>query len=377
MNIAVCSNNLFQGDAVGDYIAWISRRLRERGHKVAILLQDGCKDPPEDLADVIKDSLAAHRTYAGLGPVDRMISLSQLRGYDAIWLQYPMYSIFADMFPRIRKAMKIFDFHCVTPPDIMSQDPIFVKSVSKVRPTANRAHYLIAHSDYAARSLTNETGRSDVHRLYYAVQTDRFSCRKKEQEILDEYDLADSIVLLYVGRMARNKRIDILIRALKLIEDKIGEKVKLLLVGDYSNYYDVYLEARQLARSLDVSEDVVFAGRTHTMLHKFYSVADAYVCASLHECFCIPLVEAMAAGVPIVAANSSAIPETLGSAGLLFDPDDYRELADKIVSILTDKGLRDTLIGLGRARAPLFSEDRLKDGFDSFLSHVTRDTHGN
>jgi glycosyltransferase involved in cell wall biosynthesis len=377
MNIAVCSNNLFQGDAVGDYIVWISRQLRKRGHKVAIFLQDSCKDPPKDLADVIKDSLATHWTYTGLAPVDRIISLSQLRGYDAIWLQYPMYSIFADMFAKIRTAMKIFDFHCVTPPDLMGQDPIFVKSVSKVRPTARRANYLIAHSDYAARSLTKETERNDVHRLCYAVQTDRFSCRKKDQEILDEYDLGDSIVLLYVGRMARNKRIDILIRALKLIRDKTGEKVKLLLVGDYLNYYDVYLEARQLARSLDMSEDVVFAGRTHTLLHKFYSVADAYVCASLHECFCIPLVEAMAAGVPIVAANSTAIPETLGSAGLLFEPGDYSELADKTISILANNGLRNRLIRLGRVRAPLFSQDRLRDEFDSFLSHLMRDSHGN
>jgi len=84
----------------------------------------------------------------------------------------------------------------------------------------------------------------------------------KRTKILDEYDLRDSIALLYVGRMARNKRIDILIRALKLIRDKTGEKIELLLVGDYLNYYDVYLEARQLARSLDVPDDVVFVGRT-------------------------------------------------------------------------------------------------------------------
>jgi glycosyltransferase involved in cell wall biosynthesis len=85
----------------------------------------------------------------------------------------------------------------------------------------------------------------------------------------------------------------------------------------------------------------------------------------------------MAAGVPIVAANSTAIPETLGSAGLLFEPGDYSELADKTISILANNGLRNRLIRLGRVRAPLFSQDRLTDEFDSFLSHVMRDSHGN
>jgi len=78
-----------------------------------------------------------------------------------------------------------------------------------------------------------------------------------------------------------------------------------------------------------------------------------------------------------VAANSTVIPETLGSAGLLFEPDDYCELADKTTSIFADNGLRNRLVRLGRARALLFSQDRLRNEFDSFLSDVMRDSHRN
>jgi glycosyltransferase involved in cell wall biosynthesis len=106
-------------------------------------------------------------------------------------------------------------------------------------------------------------------------------------------------------------------------------------------------------------------------LAAFYRWADAYVSLSEHEGFCVPLVEAMAADVPIVAYAAGAVPETLGGAGILFAPKDLEVAAELLGSVVYDRDVRARVLEGQRRRLQDFLppriEARLKETLAPFL----------
>ena len=95
-------------------------------------------------------------------------------------------------------------------------------------------------------------------------------------------------------------------------------------------------------------------------LAAFYRWSDAYVSLSEHEGFCVPLVEAMAADVPIVAYAAGAVPETLGGAGLLFAPKDLEVGAELLGSVVYDRDLRARVLAGQRRRLQDFAPPRIE-----------------
>ena len=89
--------------------------------------------------------------------------------------------------------------------------------------------------------------------------------------------------------------------------------------------------------------------------------AEAMIYPSLYEGFGLPLVEAMACGVPVLCSNVTSLPEVAGEAALLFDPRQPEELAIHMDKITTDTSLREQLIGLGHSRSSDFSWDKAAD----------------
>ena len=90
-----------------------------------------------------------------------------------------------------------------------------------------------------------------------------------------------------------------------------------------------------------------------------YNAADLFVYPSLYEGFGLPILEAMACGVPVITSNLSSMPEVAGDAGILVDPNDVNALADAMTRVLTDRVLRATLAAKGLARARSFSWERM------------------
>jgi glycosyltransferase involved in cell wall biosynthesis len=97
-------------------------------------------------------------------------------------------------------------------------------------------------------------------------------------------------------------------------------------------------------------------------LPELYAAADLFVFPSLFEGFGIPLLEAMAAGTPVCAADVSSIPEVVGDAALLFDPRVPADIARQVERLLHDTPLRQQLVARGRQRAQLFSWDDAASG---------------
>ncbi len=157
--------------------------------------------------------------------------------------------------------------------------------------------------------------------------------------------------LLHVGRLVPNKKIEDVIKTFYFYRRRIDPGSRLLLVGIDTDTELYKLALRQLVHELGL-QGVDFVGRaTQSELVTYYRIADAYLCMSEHEGFCVPLVEAMHLGVPVIAYSSSAVPETLGEAGALVLEKNFAEIAELVALFRDDATLREGLVEAGKRRA--------------------------
>jgi glycosyltransferase involved in cell wall biosynthesis len=150
--------------------------------------------------------------------------------------------------------------------------------------------------------------------------------------------------ILFVGRIIPNKKIDDLIRVFAVYQRYVDPKSRLLLVGDHRGHERYYDTLAGMVREFRLDE-VVFAGHVEDDdLMAYYSVADAFLCLSEHEGFCVPLLEAMRFGVPVVAYDAGAVAETLGGAGVLLKDKRPEAVAELLGLLRTDPHLRQTIL---------------------------------
>jgi glycosyltransferase involved in cell wall biosynthesis len=146
--------------------------------------------------------------------------------------------------------------------------------------------------------------------------------------------------LLFVGRVVPNKRIEDLIQVLAAYVRTTDPGARLIVVGGAAGQEAYGRRLSELASSLGVADSVVFTGRvSDSELFAYYAVADAFLCLSRHEGFCVPLIEAMYFGVPILAQDAGAVAETLGGAGVLLHDTPPEVTAELIADVLRDSPL--------------------------------------
>ncbi len=146
--------------------------------------------------------------------------------------------------------------------------------------------------------------------------------------------------LLFVGRIIPNKKIDDLIRVFACYQRYVNPRSRLLLVGDHRGHEKYYDQLQEMARELRLDE-VVFTGHVDDDdLRAYYSAADLFLCLSEHEGFCVPLLEAMAFGIPVLAYAAGAVPETLRGGGLLLEDKTPVLVAELVHQVLTREDLR-------------------------------------
>ena len=159
--------------------------------------------------------------------------------------------------------------------------------------------------------------------------------------------------ILHVGTLQPRKNIAVLIQALAQLD---VPKVKLVLVGGKGWLYD---DIFNLVQTLGLRDRVVFTGYVpDEELPLWYNAAELLVFPSVYEGFGLPVVEAMACGTPVIASNSSSIPEAVGQAGLLFEPNDVETLVNQMTVVLTDETLQNKLRQQGLEHAQSFSWER-------------------
>ena len=161
--------------------------------------------------------------------------------------------------------------------------------------------------------------------------------------VADQFD-DERTNILFVGRMVANKKIEDLIRIFHAYQTLFNARSRLLIVGVFSLFERYMTAVNHLVEELQISE-VHFTGHvSDAELVAYYEVADLFLCASEHEGFCVPLVEAFYKQVPVLAYAATAVPDTMDGAGVLFDDRDPRHVASLMDAIVSDAALQDAIV---------------------------------
>ncbi|HXE79381.1 MAG TPA: glycosyltransferase family 4 protein [Vicinamibacterales bacterium] len=154
----------------------------------------------------------------------------------------------------------------------------------------------------------------------------------------------DWVNLLFVGRVIPNKRIEDVIRIFHAYKTRFNPRSRLLIVGAHSGFEAYLAMLHDLARRLGV-RDLHFTGHvSDAELIAYYDIADVFLCASEHEGFCVPLVEAFHMGVPVLAYAAAAVPSTMDGAGILYETKDPMYVAALVDAVVSDGDLRERIL---------------------------------
>jgi len=174
--------------------------------------------------------------------------------------------------------------------------------------------------------------------------------------------------VLFVGRIAPNKCIEDLILAFAWLNRSIDPFTRLVLVGSERSCPRYFAMLHLLARRLRLPNVAFMGFLNQAQLAACYQAADLFVCASRHEGYCLPLVEAMAAGVPVIARHTGGMPETLGNAGVLYDDTDARSLAELMGRVMADTDLNRGILAAQTTRMEEMGQRNLEEEYRRLLT---------
>jgi glycosyltransferase involved in cell wall biosynthesis len=343
-----------KGDAIGDSARRVRGLLRQLGHE------------SELYALTVDDDLAQEvRPFA---------DPSSRRGDITIFhyaLPSPMTSAFASL-----AGGRVLQYHNVTPARFFAPyDASLFRLASlgraELSTLAGRTDLALGDSAYNRQEL-DSLGFARTGVFPIAVDTSRVT-QAADRPALDEI-LDDGLVnFLFVGRIAPNKRIEDHIRLAEVYKRYVDAYYRFIFVGRFDVVPAYYATIRALMAEYRLLDDrFVFTGPvSDEELAVYYRHAAVYISLSEHEGFCVPLVEAMAADVPVLAFAAAAVPDTLAGAGVQFAPKDL-ELAAELLGALTfDDDLRASVIGGQRRRLADFGDERIRRELGALIQSLS------
>ena len=285
-------------------------------------------------------------------------------------LPSPMTQAFAALDGR-----RILQYHNITPAAFFAPYDAGLFRLAAIGRQELRS--LVGHVDLALgdsefnRQELQDLGFAPTGVMPIAVNTERLTSAP-ERPALDKI-LGDGLInILFVGRIVPNKRIEDHIRLAEAYKRYIDNYYRFIFVGRYDGLPRYYAQIRALISEFEMLPDRFwFTGPVPDEdLAAFYRWADAYVSLSEHEGFCVPLVEAMAADVPVLAYAAGAVPETLGGAGMLFEPKDLEVAAEMLGMLVYDRPVRDRIIQGQRRRLEDFAPARIEQQLMALINNL-------
>jgi glycosyltransferase involved in cell wall biosynthesis len=312
-----------------------AKNLLNRGHTVSIFtLAASMKQNGATVFVVgMPKSLFWQRIYRLLFPLNLLLLfrwVPKLKNYDVVIAHlYPMTWI-GSVAKRLYKVNYVFWFHGIEDPAVF---PNFYERLymhlhlAMTHFTIQNADRIVSVSHFAKKSLKQVTGL-DSEVTYNQVDPTRFHKGIDGQKIRTKLNLGDSPVLLFVGRLAPQKGVHLLIQAFGIVKKRYPT-AKLVLAGDPTFSY--YLnELKSIS-----DEAVVFAGHVSTEeIPYYYGMCDVYTTCSFWENHNLPVLEAQTCGKPIVAFNIEAFQEVASVSDLLVEKGNVEKFAEACITVL-------------------------------------------
>ncbi|MDQ3187375.1 MAG: glycosyltransferase family 4 protein [Pseudomonadota bacterium] len=250
----------------------------------------------------------------------------------------------------------------------------------KMRLAVRRADRLVTVSNDARRQIAAAFGRAEASITVVSEGPDPLfrplAGDPAGEAIRARYRLpARAPLILYVGGISPHKNLQGLLRAAALMQRQDTAPWHVVLVGDYlgDSFLGCYGELVALVRELQIGERVTFTGFVPDEdLLLLYNAATMLVLPSLGEGFGLPVVEAMACGLPVAASDRNSLPEVLGGAGLLFEPESDDAIAASMQRVLHEPGLAEALRDRGLQRAQAYSWDSGADSLMQVFEDLTK-----
>jgi len=340
-------------DATGESAMALATRLRQEGRTAGVF----ALSIDEDMGDRV-------------GTLDE---LPEAGADDTTILHFNIPSPLTDVLAA-RGGRRVIVYHNLTPPELLLPH---CPEIARLTALGRRQLGKLASSgvvDLAIGvSAYNTTELDDAgfaHTATLPLPVDLARMLGPSNPVLEaELNRAPMPTFITVGRVAPNKRVEDFIKIAAYYLRYVSPEARFVIVGatrGLESYVDALV---QLHGELKLDGRVSFTGKVSlTDLITYYRNATAYVCTSEHEGFCVPLLEAMALQVPIVARRAAAIPETLGAAGVLVDSDDPAAWAEMLATVATDTALRSRLTSRGSERVTDFDPDRVLDRWATTLT---------
>jgi len=344
-----------RGDAIGDSARRMRALLRTMGYEselFALTADDDLRDDVRSFAD------------------------SAARSGDVTIFHYALPSPMTQAFAALPGG-RVLQYHNVTPARFFAPyDPQLFRLASLARSElatlVGAVDLALGVSEYNRQELES-LGFAPTAVLPLAVDLSRVTSTARRpalEQILDD----EFVNFLFVGRIAPNKRIEDHLRLAEHYKRYVDAYYRFIFVGRYDVVPRYYATIRALMTDYRLlNERFIFTGPvSDEELAVYYRHAAVYISLSEHEGFCAPVLEAMAAGVPVLAYAAAAIPETLGGAGVQFAPKDLELAAELAGALAFDDRLRSQVIAGQYRRLEDFGDANLRGKLGAILREPLR-----
>ena len=287
------------------------------------------------------------------------------------------------------EGFKITRFHNITPheffklPEMIYTRAQCLKGQAQLPLIKENTNVAWAASEFNARDLAS-CGFENVRVLPVLRDYPHLASLTPIPELAEALLKTSSKTILFVGRMLPHKAQHDLMFLASMLKKHFGSSPRLLLVGGCEPSYkrkvltplakELQLTWAEPSKSLNVDGDILhFPSVSDRELATLYHCSDAFVCMSEHEGFCVPLVEAMHFGLPIIAHRSSAVPETCREGAVIIDKTkNFGEFVSAVAQVLSHSEAAERWSKAATRRSEDFAWPRLCQLFDAALSEVTQ-----
>lgn len=332
---------LAYGDAVGNDTIAIKELLKQAGY-------NNTKIYAENIDQRLPENTAEH-----------ISNMPVLSDDDVILYHGSTGTNINRMLPYL-KGKKIMRYHNITPPKYFKDYSEVVfnnckNGLQEMRNLLTTFDYCIAASQYNKQDLEDMGYTCPIDVCPILIPFDDYK-KEPSRKTIKKYIDDGFTNILFVGRVAPNKKHEDILRAFTCYQKCYNNSARLIFAGSYNGMEQYYERLFEYAKKLDILDNIIFTNHIKfDEILAWYNMADVFFCMSEHEGFCVPLVEAMYFNVPIIAYNSSAIPETLGGTGVLVDNKEPDKIAWEIHKIIKNKEYKNKIVQAESKRLDYFS----------------------